>query len=147
MQEGRGLWETREMSSILRDKSPAIPSTACPWSLHCSGPCTQGASVSPTVPEARAHTGMQKTYRRGCYYNTHNHCEVRTAASWAWSEMARLKERFSILHGRYGKYIVTSVLSGHWWSETDPVCTPLSVKINSLEPKYGRAPYIYSSHL
>lgn len=44
------------MSSILRDKSPAIPSTACPWSLHCSGPHTQGATLSPTVPEARAHT-------------------------------------------------------------------------------------------
>ena len=42
----RGLRETGEMSSILRDKSPALPSTACPWSSHCNRPHTGSESVT-----------------------------------------------------------------------------------------------------
>lgn len=58
--EGRGLWDTREMSSILRDKSPALPSTACPWSFHCSGPHTRSESVTHCPWGVHTHTGMQK---------------------------------------------------------------------------------------
>ena len=56
----RGLRETGEMSSILRDKSPALPSTACPWRSHCNRPHTGSESVTHCPWGARAHTGMQK---------------------------------------------------------------------------------------
>lgn len=94
MRRSGGLQETKEMSSILRDKSPALPSTACPWSSHCNWSHT-GLSLSATVPETRTHTHWDaKTYRRSCYYKEHNHSKVREAALWAWSETERLKEGF-----------------------------------------------------
>lgn len=51
----RGLRETREMSSILRDKSPALPSTACPWSSRCNRPHT-GKRVCHPPSLRRTHT-------------------------------------------------------------------------------------------
>ena len=51
----RGLRETREMSSILRDKSPALPSTACPWSSRCNRPHT-GKRVCHPLSLRHAHT-------------------------------------------------------------------------------------------
>lgn len=120
----RGLRETREMSSILRDKSPALPSTACPWSSHCNRPHTGSESVTHCPWGTRTHWNA-KTYHRSRYYKAHNHCEVRMAALWAWSETARLKEGFQFLMGVMA-YIVTSLLSGPRWSETALAYAPLS---------------------
>lgn len=135
----RGLRETREMSSILRDKSPALPSTACPWRSRCNRPHTGSESVTHCPRGARTHWNA-KTYRRSRYYKAHNHCEVRMAALWAWSETARLKEVFQF-HMGVMAYIVTSVLSGHRWSETALASAPLSASsfIKSINTCMDRA--------
>lgn len=125
--EGRGLWETREMSSILKDKSPALPSTACPWSFHCSGPHTRSESVAHCPWGMRTHWHAE-TYHCSCSSNTHNHGEARMAALWAWTETERFRERFRFCM-RALTYIVASLLSGYRWSEADPACNPLSVSI------------------
>lgn len=110
---GEGLRETREMSSILRDKSPALPSTACPWSSLCNRPHAGSKSVThrPWGACAGAH-------HRRRDYKAPDHREVKTAVFFfffLWErelKRQRLKRLLSISPGCYGYLTLPVCLPG-----------------------------------
>lgn len=89
----RGQQESRGMSSILRDKSPALPSTACPWSSRCNWPHRHQLCHQLSL---RRTNWNAKTYHCSRYYKVHNHREVRRASLQAWSQTARVKKGFRL---------------------------------------------------
>lgn len=114
----RSLWETREMSSILRDKSPALPSTACPWSSRCNPPHTGSESVTHRPWDARTHWNAKKKHIPAAAIIKHTTtgrsqrllCEHEVKRSdwnrafyFAWLDRA---------------YVVTLLLSGRRWLDT-----------------------------
>lgn len=103
---------------------------------YCNGPHTHtsGASLSHAVPEAGAYAGIQKTYHSGCFTNTRDHCEVRTAS---WKEMVRRNEGL-LLNTGVTTFIVISVSP----SDTDDMRQIKYMSNNqSLEPAH---PALYS---
>lgn len=128
----RGLRGTGEMSSILRDKSPALPSAACPWRSHCNRPHTGSESVTHCPWGACTHRNAETYRRRRRYYEAHNHSEVRMAAFVSANWNGDAERGLSISHRCYAIHILLLLFpQDAGWSAADHACAPLSANVHS----------------
>lgn len=95
------------MSSILGDKSPALPSAARPWSLHTATAHvhTHREGVCHTLSLRQAHTLVCRNVPQRMLFKRGDHCEVRTAS---WKGMVRRNEGLLLSTGAT-TFIVISV--------------------------------------
>ena len=121
---GEACGRLGEMSSILRDKSPALPSTACPWRSRCNRPHTGSESVTRRPWGTCTHRNA-KTYHLTAVIK-HTITERSERLLWEREVKQRDCKRSFNLEWVLMVFIVTSLFSGHRWSELALAYAPLS---------------------